>query len=393
MWSNFLISLNLSLFVGGFLLLSTLITKVKFKFTFFTGLLLLAAIHSLITALLSNYRNVSLSSWVDFFKVIMISYLITLIIRSEKDFKIALIVISLSLGLEGAKQGWTQLILHPGAVNNNQHPVLGDNNGVAVGMLMLVPILFSLYQTTERKVIKYGFLFLAIGITYRAISTYSRGGFLAFITMCIVYWLRSKHKIRSAVVIVLLVALLIPALPQTFWDRMNTITTNTEEMDSSAAGRIYFWKLALEMAKQNPIFGVGHNAYKEAYRVFDYSNDSIARAVHSAWFGILAEWGFPGIILFLYIYGYSLFSCAQARNGCKNNPELKCLGIYSTGIETSLITAGVGISFLAQQYLEMLWHFFALAVIANQILKSQNVIEADQQKIIPESIEAFFPGD
>jgi len=380
-WSRFLITYKLSFFVGIFLLLSTFITRVKFRFTLFAGLLSLASIHSLISVVQSDYSDVAFSYWTEFIIVVVISYLITMLVQSEKDLKITLTVITLSLGLEGAKQGWFHLMLSPGSPNNNQHTVLGDNNGVAVGMLMLLPVLFALFQTTEKKLIKYGFLFLTIGVMYRALSTYSRGGFLAFLVMCIIYWLRSKNKLKLAIATVLLFALILPTLPQAFWDRMDTITMNSEEMDASAAGRIYFWQIALEMVKDNPIFGVGHRAYNDAYRVYDRTEDRIARAVHSAWFGILAEWGFPGIILFLTIYSYSIYSCVKARRWCKNNPESKSLSIYINSIETSLITASVGITFLAQQYLEMLWHFFALAVVCNQIVRFNDETEGDRQKI------------
>ena len=61
-----------------------------------------------------------------------------------------LIVIGLSLGFEAAKQGWAQFILNPGASNINTHPALGDNNGVALAMFMLVPILAALGATADR---------------------------------------------------------------------------------------------------------------------------------------------------------------------------------------------------------------------------------------------------
>ena len=311
-----------------------------------------------------------------------------MLIRSEKELKITLIVMSLSLGLEGARQGWYHLIFRPGAANHNKHALLGDNNGVAVGMLMLAPIFFALYQTTERKIIKYGFLFLAIGVMYRALSTYSRGGFLTFFAMCIIFWLRSKHKARLTLAAVLFFALILPTLPQEFWDRMDTITVNEDgERESSSARRIYFWELAWRMAKSNPLHGVGHDSYRDAYSAFDYTGDRINRATHSAWFGVLAEWGFPGLFLFLSIYGYSLFSCARVRRRCKNSHELRFLRIYVNGIETSLITASVGITFLSLQYLEMLWHLFALAVACNHMHRLQEATEDTRLNNIVENTD------
>ena len=378
-WNNFVSGLNLSLFVGIYLLISTFVTSIKLKFTSFAGLLSLAVVHSLISTIMSNYSSVSFPYWMEFLKIAVISYLITMLIRSEKDLKITLIVISLSLGLEGAKQGWYHLLLHPGSINTNTHPVFGDNNGVAVGMLMLAPILLVLYQTMERKIFKYGFLFIAIGVIYRALSTYSRGGFLAFIAMCFIFWLRSEYKIRIALFVVLILAILLPTLPQQFWDRMDTITVNEGEVrEASSANRIYFWKIAVEMANDNPLFGVGHNAYMSAYNTYDHSNGLYgrSRAAHSSWFSLLAEWGFLGLILYLSVYFYSLFSCAQARKKIKNYSKSKFLKNCIQGIETSLITGGVGITFLSLQYLEMLWHFFALAVAINQILRVQDATES-----------------
>jgi len=371
-WSSFLKGSGLSRFVGIFLIISTLITNIKFRFTFFSFLLILAAIHSFMSTELSKYSSYSFPYWIDFIKVVVISYLITMLIKSEKELKIVLIVISLSLGLEAAKQGWVNLILRPGGANMNNHPVLGDNNGVAVGMFMLVPILLAIYKTTEQKLIKFGFAFLAIGITYRGLSTYSRGGLLSFLTICFIFWLQSKYKFKSLLVIVLLSALILPAFPQKFWDRMSTITDTGDEMDSSVSGRLYFWSVAWNMAKDKPLFGVGHFAYQAAYNDYDYSGIyGQKRAVHSAWFGVLAEWGIVGLILYLYIYLYSLFSCAKARKICNNIPEYSQLKIYCNSIEISLIAGCVGISFLTLQYLEFLWHFFALAVVTKQILMNK----------------------
>jgi len=374
--NSFLLSLRFSLIVGIILIILVFIKGVKLRFTPFAGLLLLTLIHSLLSTLLSNYSDTI--NWVDFLKVIVVTYLITMLVESEKDLKLVLIVITLSLGLfDGAKLGWTHLILYPGRLIWNKHPSMGDNNYVAVAMLMITPMLIALSQTAERKIIKYGYIFLAIGVIYRALSTYSRGGFLTFLVMCIIFWMRSRYKVRVLLIAVLLAALILPTFPQSFWDRMETIAASSDEQDGSVRGRLYFWGIAWEMAKKNPIFGVGHNSYGKAYLNFDPSHDR-GWTVHSAWFGILSEWGFPGLIIYLSIYLYSLFSCARVRKKCKDRPELRNLVIFSNSIETSLIAAAVGITFLSFQYYEILWNFFGLAVVSHQILQANNAPDGDQ---------------
>ena len=75
--------------------------------------------------------------------------------------------------------GQVRHILHPGGSNDNILPNLGDNNGVAVGMLMLVAMFTALNNTATTSREKWVCRFFIVGVAYRAISTYSRGGFLA----------------------------------------------------------------------------------------------------------------------------------------------------------------------------------------------------------------------
>src|SRR5205823_3760146 len=140
-----------------------------------------------------------------------------------------LIVIALSLGFEGAKQGWVTLFRNPGGINENFLPMLGDNNGVAVGMLMLVPVFIALAQTSQTAWERRFHQFFLVGVAYRAISTYSRGAFLAAGALAIVYVLRSKRKVRSALGTAFLAVTLLSVLPQSFWDRMSTIPTSEDE--------------------------------------------------------------------------------------------------------------------------------------------------------------------
>jgi hypothetical protein len=63
-------------------------------------------------------------------------------------------------------------------------------------MLMLVPILTALAATSKWRLEKYFCYFLVVGVLYRAISTYSRGGFLAMIGLGLHYLLRTKRKLR-----------------------------------------------------------------------------------------------------------------------------------------------------------------------------------------------------
>jgi probable O-glycosylation ligase (exosortase A-associated) len=281
----------------------------------------------------------------------------------------------LSLGFEAGKQGWAQLVLNPGARNDNSVPFLGDNNLVAVGMAMLVPVVGALAATSSGWQ-KRAFQFLSIGVLYRAISTYSRGGFLSIGVVTVTWFWRSPHKLRSLAAVVVATALIMPVLPQEFWDRMATITAPAEERDDSQQSRLHFWQVAVAMANDRPLIGVGHSGYPRAYNQYDWTNGQYLtnRAVHSAWFGVLAESGYPGFLMFVAIVLLSLRSCRRVRLAARRGELPDELGRYAIGFETAIVAFMVGGSFVSFHYCEMLWHYFALTIALERVAVAEMAV-------------------
>jgi putative inorganic carbon (hco3(-)) transporter len=263
-WSGVFASLPLSLMAGVFLIVKALLSPASFRIDRRNGLLILFLAFSLLSWLLALNVEYSLTYLQDFAKAVIVSYLLSVFITTEADYRLVITVIALSLGLEAAKQGWAQLILNPGAQNNNSVPFLGDNNLVAVGMAMLLPTVGALVATST-GLWRRGFQFLSIGILYRAISTYSRGGLLAISALGALYWWRSSHKLRTTLAFTVAIAVVLPVLPQAYWDRMSTIGASEEERDASQAGRLHFWEVGITMANDRPLVGVGHRGYEPSY--------------------------------------------------------------------------------------------------------------------------------
>jgi len=366
-WSGVFATLNLSYIAGAYLIVRVAMSG-AFRLTFGSGLLLVFLAHSLLSSALGPHAAYSLSQWQVFAKTIVVSVILTSLIQSAADLRLVLMVIALSLGFEGTKQGWANLILYPGARNDNGIPFLGDNNLVAVGMLMLLPIIGALADTSTGW-LKRVFQFMSFGVLYRAVSTYSRGGFLSAGVIGALWFWRSPHKFRTAAAVALATALIVPVFPQEFWDRMSTINTPIEERDNSSAGRFHFWQVAVAMANDHPFTGVGNGAYSRLYNRYDFSNGQFgtSRAVHSAWFGVLAELGYTGLLLFIIIVVTSLRSCRRVRLAAKRGEVSAALGSYAVGFETALMAFIVGGSFVSFHYIEMLWHFFALSAALERV--------------------------
>lgn len=371
-WTPLIGQLNLSFYIGVYLVAITLLSFQQFVFNGRVALLAMFFLQTLISTWLSEYPIASWFYWTEFAKALLIVYLIIVLVTDIKRYRLTLIVISLSLGFEAAKQGWVVFILTPGASNHNEHPFLGDNNGVALGMMMLVPMVVALAQTSTKRWEKWLWNFVAIGVFLRGFSTYSRGGFLSGAVVAFFHLLRSPRRVMAIISLAVCASILIPAMPEEFWDRMKTINASDEQRDGSAAGRIWFWHVGKIMMDAHPITGVGFMAYRDAYDAYDPSQGTLGfgsfRQSHSAWFGIGGEMGYPGLILLIVLLIQGMYTGFKIRRFTKGRPQYGELRAYGNAMETSLYVYCVGGTFLNAQYSEMVWHFIGLSIALHGIL-------------------------
>jgi len=372
-WGDIVRSLHLSLVIGVYVTISSLASRQRLVFDGRVAFLWLFLLFSILSCLVSDYSTYSWPYVIEFAKIIFITYLIVVLTTDTAKLRLAITVIVLGLGLEQAKQGWFYLLTAPGGANNNPVAFLGDNNGTAVGMLMLVPLIAFLMQTTQRRWAKWGFGGLLIGCLYRGLSTYSRGGFLAALAMAGTWSLRSQNKFRNVLAMVAIVSITMPALPDAFWNKMRTIETFEKQQDQSALGRLHYWAVAVDMASRNPIFGVGFNSYNNAYDAYDFSDGKYGhqRSVHNSFFGVLAELGYIGFGLYLLVFLAALTSCARVRRVVSVTKGAVDLWKSAAAIETSLATFVVGASFVPLQYNEMLWHILGLSIVLRRLASEE----------------------
>ncbi len=367
MWSATLVQvLSLSFNSGLYLLVRSVPTLLSPRIDLRTSLLGIFFILTGISAFTCTTDPTSWTRWVEFAKILVIAYILyALTCEDVKRFRMVVLVISVSLGIEAAKQGYIGLILRPGGINENPLPHLGDNNGVAVGMLMLTMFFVALSKTTTRWWEKRIHQFFVLGVGYRAISTYSRGAFLSAVAIMLVYFARSNQKIRAGFGAIVLAGVVLSVLPQQFWDRMGTMNVSSEEeMEDSSRSRIHFWRVAVDMANAHPVMGVGFNAYNANFDAYDYSKGFYGkgRSVHSMWFGILAELGYLGLFLFVSMLLLSVVATQQVARMAKKKTLPEEYYFYAIGLQTAFAACLVGGTFVPWHYTEMLYHSICLSM-------------------------------
>jgi putative inorganic carbon (hco3(-)) transporter len=375
-WFDFVTRMNLS-FVAGLILVGTAVLYgTRFRLTFRTSLLFVFLIHNVISGVFSVHASAIVLPLESYAKTIIVAYMIISLVTTQERIRATMIVMALSLGFEAVKQGWAQLLTNPGGINTNAVKFLGDNNAVAVGMLMLVPIVLALADTASRRWERYAYYFMAVGIAYRAIATYSRGGFLTAGTIALVLAWRSRRRVATLAGVAVIGLVVLSAMPQSFWDRMSTVAAQPDDeegRDRSAAGRLHFWRVATVMATEHPMLGVGHSAYNASYDAYDFSDGyyGSGRSVHSSWFGILAELGFTGLVLAGLNFWLALVSCWRVRRMVRNGECRPDMLALATALEASVIAFAVGGAFVPMQYNEMAWHLVALTVALSAVAANQ----------------------
>jgi probable O-glycosylation ligase (exosortase A-associated) len=353
--------------------------------------------------------------WIDFFVRLALScMMLVALARDARRLYGAIAVICLSLGFHASKAGLAFLLTKGGTrFDAGLSGAFVDNNGYALGTVMILPLLLVTAQNIElvydgkflawvRRVL-YATVPLCL---FTVLGTYSRGGFLAFTAALLTFIMLQRRRFTAlaGVVAFFTLVLAVVPIPERYVDRLSTITTYNEKIhdddpegaNESAKSRTHFWEVGIAMAMNKPL-GVGIKQYEAAYDRYDflYGRYGHMRAIHNAHLQVLAELGFFGAFLWLAMFACACFACMRVRARAADErlrPETKrFLLTAANGLMASMAGFIVGGSFLSMAYNELTWLTFAI-VAALDRLSVQLLHEPETQGaevVVPEVPLAF----
>jgi len=222
---------------------------------------------------------------------------------------------------------------------------IGDNNQLALALLMSLPLANYLRMQSANKWARYG---LSAGMFFTFVSvlgSYSRGAFIGLGALALAWWLRSKHKFFSAIGAVIVAVPVFAFMPQSFYDRVDTIQTASK--DQSFHGRVIAWHVAYDYARDHFPFGAGFSALEQDAPFHVYYPNEDSHAAHSIYFQVLGDHGFIGLALYLAILFLAFRNTYRIARATRGVPELEWLHNLGRMIQLSLIvfcTAGAGLS-------------------------------------------------
>lgn len=310
--------------------------------------------------------------------------LVALVLLHSKSHIISLVwVLVLSIGLYGVKGGIFTLMTGGGYhVVGPPDSFIGGNNEVALALIMVIPLMYFLRDQARKTWLRHTWL-VAMALTSAAvIGSQSRGALLGIVAMMALLWLRTRQKLFMGVFIVAGGILLFAFMPESWHERMDTITSY--QADSSAMGRINAWRMAWNLASQN-IFGGGFDIYNSTMFTL-YAPDPLdLHAAHSIYFQVLGEHGFIGLALFLAIWGLTWHWAGWLRNNAKTNPETEWAAVLGGMCQVSLTGYAVGGAFLGLAYFDLPYNMMVLVVL------TRRWVEAHQKKEKLEPAKSGMP--
>ncbi len=316
--------------------------------------------------------------WIDFLgRLLVVCLLLVTLASTPRRIVAVLGIIACSLGIHAGKAGFVWLVIGGVRFADGLSGAFVDNNGYALGTVMIMPLLIATGQNVHylfegrwpdvekwtRRVI----FAMAFFCTFTVIGTYSRGGFLSLAAAVLLFIGLQKRRAAAftGLGVAVIVGLMVVPIPQAYVERLSTIRTYEEIGEDSAMSRPHFWKVAVLMAQQN-FFGVGLRQYENAFDDYDFLNGRYGRgrSVHSVYYQVLAELGFPGAAVWAFLLLYSVYVCWRVRARAWS-PDLSKESrefVFTCSNALLVSTAGfmVGGSFLTLALNDLTWLTFAL---------------------------------
>jgi len=215
-------------------------------------------------------------------------------------------------------------------------------NDLGAMALLQLSMATALLASEPKGWVRWSAIAGVIALPMLILMTQSRGVCLGLSVFVVIAFYGQRRRVRLALRLAVVAAILVSIAPSSVWTRLQTLrsATDTSTLDQvdgqegSARQRYEIWRVAFKIIGDQPITGVGLGAYKPTHE--QYAEDGEfnptaqgARDTHSLYFNVLAETGFPGLLLYLTMVGVVVFAAERPRRRCKH--------VFETGAKQLLM--------------------------------------------------------
>jgi len=239
--------------------------------------------------------------------------------------------------------------------------IAANPNDLALVLNLIVPIAAALMIGTRRIGLRAVAAIVLLLSVAGVIVTFSRAGFLTLMAtgVMLLAVLIRRHSAGAASFLVA-VALIAPMfVPDSYFQRLSTITDIQADQTGSAQGRWQDVVVSAGIVSHNPIVGAGIG--NDMLALNKYRGRDTFRSVHNAYLQYAVDLGLPGMLLFAWLHIRCFRSARRVERQSRHESALRPLGALAAGVQVSLVTFFVAAMFhpIAYQF-----YFFTIAGLA-----------------------------
>ena len=375
--------------IGAVLLLAWFLSREskRIPFTPVTAILGVFTLWITITTFAAHLPEQAWINWEKAFKILLITFVTMALINTRERLHALIWLIVVCLGFYGFKGGvFTVLSGGQYHVFGPPNSFIGDNNQLALALIMTVPLIIYLYQHTAHRLVRLGLVGVALGCFFSIIGSQSRGAFLALCIMGAYLAVKSRHRLAMGAAVVGVALVGVWFVPDSWVERMESMK-NYEE-DASAVGRIRAWTFATKVAIDHPITGGGFDVqFDEAYYMRLVPEALKNRNFHSAYFEVLGEHGFIGLFLFLSLLAATWLSFGRLIRRTRDDPGLRWAHDLGRMAQVSLLGYASCGAFLNLAFYDLFYLLVAMAPITAGLV-AQDARTSTQEQEDPAPVPA-----
>lgn len=351
-------------------------------------LLLLFLAHATLCWLFGYSENpLNSKIYADIVKALLFCLVMPAFVTNRLRLHVLLVAIAIGMGFHGIVEG-AKFIASGGGhkITGVATAMISDNNHFAVGQLMILPLLFFLYKYSSQRLIRLGFLVALILAAFSVMGTFSRGGFIGLSALGIWFFLSSRRKLLSLLLVSVFALSMAQFAPESWFTRIDTISEANQ--DDSFMTRVIAWKVSTMIALSNPVFGGGFHAvqslpvwteYRDTIGLFSFiptpETPIVGRAAHSIYFEVLGDMGFVGLILFLAIWVNAWRTALSIKRTSHGNPELLWASDLADMLRLSFLAYAISGAAVSMGYFELFYiYVMAIAVLEKHVLQKTTLL-------------------
>lgn len=325
---------------------------------------------------MSSIMGISFSNsvkyWYDFIAWMLVYYLITHTVNTEKRFlffMLLFLLCSFKMAQFSAR-GWVTEGRGYSTWGFGGGPGWFNNSGeFGIQMCLYFPLAFYFFMALKDfwpKWKKMVFALLPITGLMGMISSSNRGTLVGGGAVIIWMFLKSRYKVKALCALALIGVLAFQFIPEAQKQRFESAGE-----DETSISRINNWKNGLKMAEMYPVLGVGFKNWQTADRLFFDGNGLLS---HNIFIECLSELGYAGLSVFLFLIHSTFSNNRQTRLlVLAADNENKFLYSMAHGLDAALIGYLVSGFFVTVLYYPYFWINLSMTVALNNIARTRCV--------------------